>query len=118
MTEDETENTKGTDEMGLFDGIKNIKNAMKMRTEGKRIQDKINAIEETYENGGIAVRVRGDMTVVSITIAQAAYDEVKAGKTARFETMLLNTVNGAFAHVKKTIQEEMRKMLLSGEMQV
>lgn len=102
--------------MGLLDGIKNVKEMMKMRSETKRIQEKINAIEAVYENGGVSVRVRGDMSVQSITIAPEVYEELKTGKTSRFETMLLNTVNGAVNRVKKEMQDKMRQMMMSGEM--
>ena len=44
--------------MGL---IGNIKQMMQMRAETKRIQDRVNSIEETYENAGVGVRIRGDM---------------------------------------------------------
>ena len=37
-----------------------------------------------------------------------------AGKHERFETMLLNVVNGALKSVKKTTQEHMAKMMQQG----
>ena len=98
--------------MGLFG---NIRQAMQMRNDAKRLQDKIASVEETYTNGGVSVRVRGDMSVISIAIAPAVYDELKTGKTSRFETMLLNTVNGAINRAKKTTQNMMSSMMMSGE---
>ena len=94
--------------MGMFD---QIKEAMKMRSETKRIQNEVQKITATHENGGIKVVVRGDGSVISITVAPEAYDEVKAGKPARFETMLLNVVNAALKKAKDTTQEEMRKLM-------
>ena len=94
--------------MGLFG---QIGEAMKMRSEMKRIQNEIQKISVTYENGGISVTVKGDMSIASIVIKPEAYDEVKAGKPARFETMLLNVVNGALKKARETTQQEMQKLM-------
>ncbi|MBO7483435.1 MAG: YbaB/EbfC family nucleoid-associated protein [Kiritimatiellae bacterium] len=99
--------------MGMFD---QIKDAMKMRSEAKRIQNEIQKISAEYSNGGITVVAKGDMTISSMTFAPDAYDEVKAGKPARFETMLLNVVNGALKKVKDTTQAEMAKMMQANGM--
>lgn len=88
-----------------------LKDAMKMRAEAKRIQNEIQKITAEYSNGGITVVARGDMTISKIEILPAAYDEVKAGKPARFETMLFNVVNGALKKVKDATQAEMAKMM-------
>lgn len=88
-----------------------LKDAMKMRSEAKRIQNEIQKITAEYSNGGITVTARGDMTITSIVMAPEAYDEVKAGKPARFETMLFNVVNGALKRVKDATQAEMAKMM-------
>lgn len=88
-----------------------LKDAMKMRSEAKRIQNEIQKITAEYSNGGITVTARGDMTITSIVMAPDAYDEVKAGKPARFETMLFNVVNGALKKVKDATQAEMAKMM-------
>ena len=99
--------------MGMFD---QIKEAMKMRSEAKRIQNEIQKISVSHTNGGITVVAKGDMTIESITVAPGGYDEVKAGKPARFETMLLNVVNAALKKARDTVQQEMAKMMQSGEM--
>ncbi len=88
-----------------------LKDAMKMRAEAKRIQNEIQKISVDYSNGGITVTARGDMSITRIAIAPEAYDEVKAGKPARFETMLFNVVNGALKKVKDATQAEMAKMM-------
>ena len=54
------------------------------------------------------------MSIGSISIAPEAYDEVKAGKPARFETMLFNVVNGALKRVREATQQEMAKMMQAG----
>ena len=94
--------------MGMFD---QIKEAMKMRAEAKRIQNEIQKITAEYTNGGITVVATGDMTISSISVAPEAYDEVKAGKPQRFETMLFNVVNGALKKAKDATQAEMQKMM-------
>ena len=97
--------------MGVFD---QMKQAMKMRSEAKRIQSEIAKITETYANGGISVTARGDMSIASIAIAPETWDEVAKGKKDRFETMLFNVVNGALKNVKKTTQEQMARMMEAG----
>ncbi len=99
--------------MGMID---NIKQAMQMRSEAKRIQNEIQKISVEYSNGGITCTARGDMTIASIAFAPEAYDEVKAGKPARFETMLLNVVNGALKKAKDTVQAEMARQMQAGGM--
>jgi len=99
--------------MGMFD---QIKEAMKMRSEAKRIQNEIAKITAEYANGGITCVARGDMSIVSLTFAAGAYDEVKAGKPARFETMLLNVVNGALKKARDTTQAEMAKLMQANGM--
>ena len=93
--------------MGMFD---QIKDAMKMRSEAKRIESLVKNITAEYSNGGITVIAKGDMTIDKIAITPEAYDEVKAGKPARFETMLLNVVNGALKKARETVQTEMMKL--------
>lgn len=99
--------------MGIFD---QVREAMKMRGEAKKIESEIKKISVEYANGGITVVARGDMTIEKIAFAPDAYDEVKAGKPARFETMLLNTVNGALKRVREATQQEMAKLMQSGGM--
>ena len=97
--------------MGMFD---QVKEAMMMRAESKRIEAEIKKIAVEYSNGGITVIAKGDMTIDKIAISPEAYDEVKAGKPARFETMLFNVVNGALKKARETTQQEMMKMMQNG----
>ena len=94
--------------MGMFD---QIKQAMQMRNEAKRIEAEIKKISAEYSNGGITVVAKGDMTIEKIAITPEAYEEVKAGKPARFETMLFNVVNGALKKARETTQQEMMKQM-------
>lgn len=97
--------------MGMFD---QVREAMKMRSEAKRIESEIKKITAEYANGGITVVAKGDMTIEKIAIAPEAYEEVVKGKPGRFETMLFNVVNGALKRVKETVQAEMTKMMQQG----
>ncbi len=94
--------------MGMFD---QVREAMKMRSEAKKIEAEIKKITAEYSNGGITVVAKGDMTIDKIAITPEAYEEVKAGKPARFETMLFNVVNGALKKARETTQQEMAKLM-------
>lgn len=97
--------------MGMFD---QIKEAMKMRSEAKRIEAEVKKVTAEYSNGGITVIARGDMTIEKIAISPEAYDEVKAGKPARFETMLFNVVNGALNRAREATQQMMMEQMKAG----
>jgi len=99
--------------MGMFD---QVKQAMQMRKDQKRIQAQIEAIVTEYSNGGITCTVRGDFTVLSIKMSPDAFKDVIAGKPERFTTMLTNVVNGALKQVKAQTQEAMMKMMQSGDL--
>ena len=99
--------------MGIFD---QMKQAMQMRAEAKRIQQEIEKITAEYSNGGITVTAKGDFTIAKISITPETWAEAASGKHDRFETMLFNVVNGALKNVKKTTQEHMAKMMQSGGM--
>ena len=94
--------------MGIFD---QMKQAMQMRSEAKRIQQEIEKISIDYSNGGITVTAKGDFTIAKISISPETWSEVAAGKHDRFETMMFNVVNGALKGVKKTTQVHMAKMM-------
>lgn len=94
--------------MGMFD---QMKQAMQMRKEAKRIQAEVEKISYEYSNGGITCVARGDMTVVSVKVTQDALKEVLAGKPEKFEIMLGNVINGALSGVKRQTQEAMMKMM-------
>ena len=97
--------------MGIFD---QVKQAMQMRSEAKRIQSEIEKISVPYENGGIKAVVNGDMSLSSISISDETYAELVKGDRKRFETMLFNVINGALKGAKKATQEQMAKMLQAG----
>ena len=94
--------------MGFFD---QVKQAMQMRSESKKLQAEVEKIVVPYSNGGITVTARGDMSITSIKIAPETWAEVVSGKKERFETMLFNVVNGALKRVREATQQEMAKMM-------
>ncbi|MBO5775466.1 MAG: YbaB/EbfC family nucleoid-associated protein [Kiritimatiellae bacterium] len=94
--------------MGMFDQIKEV---MQMRSETKRIEAEVKKITAEYTNGGITVVAKGDMSIESISILPEAYEEVIKGKSARFETMLFNVVNGALKKAREATQQMMLKQM-------
>jgi len=94
--------------MGMFG---QVKEAVKMHSEAKRIEAEIKKISVEYANGGITVVARGDLTIDKIAISPEAYEEVKAGKPARFETMLFNVVNGAVKKAREATQQRMASLM-------
>ena len=88
-----------------------IKGAMQMRSEAKRIEAEVKKIAVEYTNGGITVVAKGDMTIERISVLPEAYEEVIKGKPARFETMLFNVVNGALKKAREATQEMMLKQI-------
>ena len=99
--------------MGLLGNLKDI---MAARNQQKKIEAMVAKLTAEYSNGGITVVAKGDMSISSIKVEPGAYDEVKAGKAARFETMLLNVVNGAIKKAKDATQAEIAQMMQGGAM--
>ena len=97
--------------MGIFD---QMKQAMQMRNEAKRMQAEIEKIQCEYANGGISVTARGDFTISAIKISPEAWAEAAGGKPERFETMLFNVVNGALKRAREATQQLMMKQLQAG----
>ncbi|MCL1921406.1 MAG: YbaB/EbfC family nucleoid-associated protein [Kiritimatiellaeota bacterium] len=99
--------------MGMFD---QVKQAMQMRKDAKRIQSEIEAITAEYSNGGITCLMRGDFTVLSFKVAPEVLKEVASGKPERFATMLTNVVNGTTKQIRQRTQELTMKMMQSGDL--
>lgn len=97
--------------MGMMD---QIKQAMQMRSESKRIEAEVKKVTAEYANGGITVIAKGDMTIEKIAISPEAYEEVIKGKPARFETMLFSVVNGALKKAREATQQLMLKQMQEG----
>ncbi len=97
--------------MGMLD---QMKQAMQMRRETKKIQAEIDKISYTHTNAGITVTVKGDFSVTQLKITEEALAEVKAGKPDRFETMMKTVLNAAISHVKAQTQQVMQQMMKDG----
>ena len=96
--------------------LEQMKQAMQMRKEAKRLQAEIEKITCEYANGGIAVVIRGDYTVISVKVAPEALKEAMEGKPERFETMMTNVLNGALKAVKTKTQEHMAKLMKGSDL--
>ncbi len=99
--------------MGMLD---QMKQAMQMRKEAKKIQAEIEKISYTHQNGGISLTVKGDFSVSQLKFTDEALAEVKAGKPERFETMLKTVINAAMANVKQQTQQMMQQMMKDGDL--
>ena len=97
--------------MGMLD---QMKQAMQMRKEAKKMQAEIEKIVYTHQNGGISATVKGDFSVTQIKVTEEAIAELKAGKTDRFETMMKTVLNAAIAQVKQQTQQMMQQMMKDG----
>ncbi len=96
--------------------IDQVKQAMQMRRETKRMQAEIEKITCEYSNGGITVVARGDFTVTSVVVDPEALKEAIEGKPGRFETMMQSVINGALKAVKQKTQEHMAAMMKGSDL--
>ena len=90
------------------------KQALQMRKEVKRIQNEIESLVVTYANGGIEATMKGDFTLTNLTFTPEALEEVKAGKTDRFATMLKGVMNGVIKQAKAASQQRMQQVAKEG----
>ena len=90
------------------------KQALQMRKEVKRIQNEIESLVVTYANGGIEATMKGDFTLTNLTFTPEALEEVKAGKTERFATMLKGVMNGGIKQAKTASQQRMQQVAKEG----
>lgn len=97
----------------LFEQAKQI---MQMRKEAKRLQAEMEKIQTTYSNGGISATFKGDFSLASLKIEEEALQELKAGKTDRFITMLSNVINGGIKQAKQQTQDQMQKMMKGSDL--
>lgn len=83
------------------------KQAMEMRSQMKKIQKELEAQVSEYENAGVKVVVRGDMSITSIKIAPETIDITRLD---RLERTILENANKALKRAKDTAAEHMAKM--------
>ncbi len=84
------------------------KQLMEMRSQMKKVQKELESVTEEYENSGVKVTARGDMTVVSVKINPEVIDITRIEKLER--TISENT-NKALSLVKKHTAEMTQQML-------
>lgn len=83
------------------------KQAMEMRSQMKKIQKELEAQVTDYENAGIKVTVRGDMSIVSINIAPESIDITRID---RLERTIAENTNKALKRAKDQAGQQMAKM--------
>jgi DNA-binding YbaB/EbfC family protein len=83
------------------------KQAMELRTKVKKIQKELESQTVDYENAGVIVTARGDMTIASIKISPETIDITRVDKLER--TVLENT-NRALKKAKDQASAQMQKM--------
>ncbi len=99
--------------MGMLD---QVKQAMQMRKEAKRLQAEVEKISCSYNNGGISITARGDFSITQVKISDEALEEIKAGKPERFETMLKNVITAVLGQVKERSQQLMQQAMKEGNL--
>lgn len=83
------------------------KQAMEMRSQMKKVQKELEAQVTDYENAGVKVTVRGDMSVVSITIEP---DTIDITRLDRLERTITENTNKALKKAKDLAAQQMAKM--------
>ncbi len=84
-----------------------VKQAAQMQMELKRVQKQLGKMSVEFENAGVKVIARGDMTIERVEIAPSAMEGATAEKLGR---QIVTAVNGALASAKKQAGAEMAKM--------
>ena len=88
-----------------------MKQAAQMQMELKRVQKQLAKQTVTFENAGVVVSARGDMSIDSVSIAQ---NLLVAGNAEKLGRQITSAVNGALAAAKKQAGAEMSKLAGAG----
>ena len=83
------------------------KQAMELRNKMKKIQKELESQVVEYENGGIVVSARGDMSLASIKIDPSIIDITRLDK---LERTILENCNKALKIAKDQAGAQMQKM--------
>ncbi len=83
------------------------KQAMEMRTQMKRMQKELESQTAEFENAGVKVVVRGDMTLMALTIDP---DAVDITRLERLERTVIENTNKALRRVKDQAAKQMSQM--------
>ena len=84
---------------GMMDMMKQVKQM-------KQMQKQLQKQTCEYENNGIKVVIRGDMTLVSISIDPSL---LESGRTERLERLVLQAINNGMKNAQKKAATEMAK---------
>ena len=87
--------------------IQQAKQAMELRSQVKKIQKQLESQTVDYENAGVKVTARGDMTIASIGINPEVIDMTRIDK---LERTILENVNRALKKAKDDASAQMQKM--------
>ncbi len=83
------------------------KQAMEMRSQMKRMQKDLEAQTAEFENAGVKVVVRGDMTLAALSISPDAIDITRLD---RLERTVIENANKALRRVKEQAAKQMSQM--------
>jgi len=83
------------------------KKAMELRNQMKKIQKELESQIVEYENGGVVVRARGDMTLASVKIQPESIDMARLDK---LERLILDNSNKALKQAKDQASTQMQQM--------
>jgi len=87
--------------------IQQAKQAMELRSQMKKIQKELETQIVEYENAGVVVSARGDMTIASIKIDPEIIDITRVDK---LERTILENCNKALKKAKDQASVQMQKM--------
>ena len=83
------------------------KQAMELRSQMKKIQKELESQVVEYENGGVVVSARGDMSLTAIKINPEVIDMTRMDK---LERLVLDNCNKALKKAKDQASAQMQKM--------
>lgn len=87
--------------------IQQAKKAMELRSQMKKIQKELESQIVEYENGGVVVTARGDMTLASIKIQP---DTIDINRLDRLERLVLDNCNKALKKARDQASSQMQQM--------
>ena len=82
------------------------KQMMELRSKMKQIQKELEAQTVEYENAGVAVVARGDMTIASIKINPEVFD---TSRIEKLERTIIENANRALVKAKDQASQQMMK---------
>ncbi len=92
------------------------KKALEMRNKMKKLQKELEETVKDYENGGVKVSARGDISIAAVAITDEAL--LAPAKKDKLERLLLDNANKALKLVKDVAEqrgkEAMKELGMSG----